>query len=81
MSRRPPLRHQPIADGLRANPGEWGRVGNYGWRPSAQGAAAGIRTGRLIPYQPAGSFETEIRVGRDGDSIVYARYIGQPAPQ
>lgn len=78
MSRRTKIRHQPIADGLRALPGQWGEVGNYEWLGSAQSAAHCIRTGSLPAYQPATSFEAEIRHDDEGDAHVWARYIGAP---
>ncbi|MCG6493389.1 hypothetical protein [Kitasatospora sp. A2-31] len=75
-ARHTPLRHQPIADGLQALPGEWGLVGNYVWQGAAKTAARSIETGRLVAYQPAGSFEAQVRIGSEGDALVYARYIG-----
>ena len=76
MSRRQRLDHRPIAEGLRALPGQWGRVGNYWWMESAKHALRMIRLGTTPSYQPAGTFEAEIRIGADGDPIVYARYVG-----
>ncbi|MFE2911296.1 hypothetical protein [Kitasatospora indigofera] len=76
MSRRAHLDHRPIAEGLRALPGQWGRVGNYWWMESGKHAVRSIRLGTTPSYQPAGSFEAEIRIGADGDPIVWARYIG-----
>jgi len=76
VSRRPNIRHQPIADGLRALPNQWGEVGNCEWLGSAKSAAHCIRIGALPAYQPAGSLEAEIRADDEGDAHVYARYIG-----
>ncbi|GAA2838153.1 hypothetical protein RMN57_12985 [Kitasatospora sp. CM 4170] len=76
MSRRKHLDHRPIVAGLRALPGQWGRVGNYWWAESAKHAVRDIQLGRTPSYQPAGAFEAEIRIGADGDPIVYARYVG-----
>lgn len=76
MNRRRPINHRPIAEGLRALPGQWGLVDNYVWRSAASGTAQHITVGRLIAYQPAGSFEAEVRYDTEGDALVYARYIG-----
>jgi hypothetical protein len=76
VSRRKHLDHRPIAEGLRALPGQWGRVGNYWWQESAKHAVRAIRVGAMPSYQPAGAFDAEIRIGSDGDPIVYARYVG-----
>ncbi|MFI6443789.1 hypothetical protein [Kitasatospora sp. NPDC050543] len=78
MSRRHKILHAPIAEGLRALPGEWGLVDNYVWRSAARGTAHHIQTGALRAYQPAGSFEAEVRHDADGDALVYARYVGRP---
>lgn len=80
MSRRAYVRHQPIADRLRETPEDWAKVDNYVWRESAKHAVKCIRDGRLGAYQPAGSFEAEIRVGSDGDALVFARYVGPSMP-
>lgn len=79
MRRRPLIRHQPIADGLRARPGQWGEVGNYRWLGSAKSAVHSIRIGILPAYQPAGAFEADIHRDGEGDAHVYARYIGPTA--
>lgn len=76
MSRRAHVDHRPIAEGLRAQPGQWGRVGNYWWRESAKHAVRMIRLGITPSYQPAGSFEAEVRIGHEGDAFVWARYVG-----
>jgi hypothetical protein len=78
VSRRTIIRHQPIADGLRALPRQWGTVGEYPARYSATSVARDIRLGTLPAYQPAGAFEAEVRAGADGEPIVHARYIGDP---
>lgn len=75
-ARRPSVRHQPIAEGLRELPGSWGRVKNYEWLSAAKAAVRQIEQGALIAYQPAGSFEAEVRIGHDGDAFVWARYLG-----
>lgn len=81
MTRRALIRHQPIADRLRTNPGQWGQVGEYRALYVAQSVAAAIRTGSLPAYQPAGSFEADVFANRanGGNPVVRARYIGQPA--
>jgi hypothetical protein len=76
MSRHKHIRHEPIAEGLRSLPGEWGLVSNYVWQGAAKTTARSIETGRLISYQPAGTFEAEVRIGGEGDALVYARYVG-----
>lgn len=75
---RAPIRHRPIADSLREAPGTWGHVGDYPARYNAVSLANHIRTGRLVAYRPAGSFEAEVRPGisRDADPQVWARYVG-----
>jgi hypothetical protein len=78
MTRQTITRHQPIADGLRALPYQWGQVSDYPALYTALTVARNIRTGRYPAY-PAGDFEAEIRTGDEGEPIVYARYIGAPA--
>lgn len=75
MRRRPNIRHQPIADSLRAEPGSWGEVGNYVWRGAAQSAVYNIRNGLIPAYRPVGCFDAEIRLDAEGDPHIYARYI------
>lgn len=76
MSRRVLIRHQPIAEGLRALPGQWGEVANYRGNVAAKSAVYGIHTGSLPSYQPAGEFEAEVRYDAEGDAHVWARYVG-----
>lgn len=76
MSRRVLVRHLPIAEGLRARPGQWAEVANYRWRSAAQAAIRCIHNGVLPAYRPAGAFETEIRYDAEGDAHVWARYTG-----
>jgi hypothetical protein len=68
--------HQPIAAKLRASPNSWAKVDNYRWMESAKSIVYCITRGRLTAYQPVGQFEAEIRIGSDGDPIVYARFVG-----
>jgi hypothetical protein len=79
MTRRTLIRHQPIADRLRAHPNQWGQVSEYRALYVAQSVAAAIRTGSLPAYQPAGSFEADVFANRasGGNPIVRARYIGR----
>ncbi|MFD5564469.1 hypothetical protein [Kitasatospora griseola] len=70
------IRHQPIAEGLRAVPGQWAEVGNYRWHTAAKSAIHCIHNGSLPSYQPAGSFEAEARFDADGDAHAWARYVG-----
>lgn len=70
---------QPIADGLRAKPGEWGRVATLAGHRGAA-LATYIKKGSG-PFGPAGAFEAKSRsVPWDGhsrrESHVYARYVG-----
>jgi hypothetical protein len=74
--KRQPIHHAPVAEGLRALPGQWGLVDNYVWRSAASGTARHIESGHLTAYLPAGAFEAEVRYDADGDAHVYARYIG-----
>jgi hypothetical protein len=76
VKRHPQVRHAPIAAALRETPGEWALVGNYVWQGAGTSAARVITIGRLRSYQPAGSFEAEVRIGHEGDAFVWARYVG-----
>lgn len=63
----------PVADELRAQPGRWALV--------AEGVSASMSTafkrGRIIAFQPAGSFEAVTRNVVDGRADIYARYVGK----
>lgn len=74
--KRPHRVHGPIAEGLRALPGQWGEVGPYPARYSAQSTAQAIRKGELPAYQPSGSFDAEVRSGAEGEPTVWARFVG-----
>jgi hypothetical protein len=58
--------HEIIAAKLRERPGEWARIQAL---PSVQSAAGQA-------HAPAGSFESKSRTV-DGESRVYARYVGE----
>ncbi|GAA3851824.1 hypothetical protein GCM10023084_02550 [Streptomyces lacrimifluminis] len=71
------IRHREVAEALRARPGEWEAVGDYGCQQSANGIARTIRggPGPIVAYQPAGAFHAYTE--RCGDGVrVYARYVG-----
>lgn len=59
---------------LRANPGRWARLKDYGNKTGASTAAASIRKGRR--GIAAGDFEAEARVTATG-STLYVRFVGR----
>lgn len=79
MARRaahPRANHTTTAAALRRAPGVWQRVSVHRASANADNAAARIRTAReLRCYEPAGTFEAEVRVYGD-DYSVHARYLG-----
>ena len=74
-----PHKYQPIADALRARPGEWALVLDGKAPGSAGGFAWRIRNG-VGPFAPARSFEAKC-IGPAGGSSskVYARFVGEEA--
>jgi hypothetical protein len=74
------VRHQPIADECRANPGQWEPVRAYPARYVALSMARSIRVASLPAYQPEGAFDAEVRTDQDGDAVVWARYVAQEGP-
>jgi hypothetical protein len=69
--------HAEIARQLRDRPGDWALVlrgvrGSYG---------TSISKGRLVPYQPAGSFEAVCRTVDSKNRLfdIWARYVGDPS--
>ena len=64
--------HAPVADALRANPGEWAVVAES---PANCGLGWLIKNGRLKCWQPAGTFQSATRTV-NGKITVYARYVG-----
>jgi hypothetical protein len=69
------------ADELRAHPGRWAKVLASQSNPAQ---AVRLKTGRLVAFRPAGSFEATLRtVGKtpEGKPLydLYARYVGDPA--
>lgn len=67
----------PLADELRARPGEWwvvyeGPVGK------ATGMATHIRLGQMACFAPSGDFDATTRLS-NGVTVVYARYVGDEA--
>lgn len=80
-AKRPTVNHAATAAALRARPGTWLRVGEYGSSQSAESTANVIRTAfvkkdrSLSPYAPAGSFQARTRLTEFG-SAVWACYVG-----
>lgn len=68
-------RHAKAADTLRDRVGEWAVIDVSDRAPIAHSMASAIRTARLRPYAPAGSFEAVSRKV-DDEFRVYARYVG-----
>jgi hypothetical protein len=65
-----------IATALRSRPGQWAKVKTG---TSSQVAAA-IKSGQYRAFQPAGSFEartSKTATGTDGQSDIYARFVGE----
>ena len=67
------VRHEPIAEALKAKPGEWGEIGPYKDARASSQIAYCIREAKLPAYAPKGAFEA---TGRKG--MVFARYVGEP---
>ena len=63
-----------IADALRSNPGEWAVVAEN----TTPTLAHHIKTGHLVGFAPAGSFEATSRrnAKRSKRVTVYARFVG-----
>jgi len=74
---KPPSKFQPIADALRANPGQWAVIAEDKAPGSAGGLVWRIRQG-VGPFAPPRSFDAKC-VGPAGSSSskVYARYVGE----
>ena len=70
---RPPGKHAALAAEMRANPGRWALIGQYG----TSGLAGVVRNGKIACYAPAGSFETATRKRTDGRWDIYARFVGE----
>ncbi len=67
----------PLADELRARPGEWAIVFEGAQQQGkASGMAAHIRLGQVQAFTPTGDFDAVTRTV-DGLARVYARYIGE----
>jgi hypothetical protein len=67
-------KHAAIAALLRERPGDWARILTLSANNSAAAMAYAITAGKLSAY-PAGAFEAKSRTV-DGESRVYARYVG-----
>ncbi|GAA0704509.1 hypothetical protein GCM10010193_69370 [Kitasatospora atroaurantiaca] len=76
-SPRPYQKHRPHAAACRAEPEVWHPVRTYPTLATAKTVASNIRTGKLPAYLPRGSFEAEIRGGRN----VWARFMGVPVDE
>lgn len=65
-----------VPDALRAKPGQWARIAEYGNPGQAGMLVARIRRGEVSYWQPAGTFEAVAR--RVGDKHgVWVRYVGE----
>lgn len=75
---RPPVSGwTALANEARSLPGEWFRVDGLTWTRNA----VHIRTGKLHPFLPAGSFEATTRnvdAVEKNKADVYLRYVGEP---
>lgn len=72
--RAPSSRLSPIADELRARPGQWGVVFE-GPGGAGGGMVTHIRLGQVACFAPAGDFDATGRT-QNGVTTVYARYVG-----
>ncbi|MFE2967500.1 hypothetical protein ACFXKC_28280 [Streptomyces sp. NPDC059340] len=81
LAARPKVNHVEAAAKLRAQPGEWMLLGEYGSTQSAEGFANSIRTAYVkrgpspSPYAPAGSFQARTQLTEFG-SALWACYVG-----
>lgn len=83
LSKRPHVDHAATAARLRAQPGVWLPVGEYGSSASADSIARAIRSGYErrpgradSPYAPCGTFEARLELTEFGARIT-ARYVGE----
>lgn len=67
--------HDAVAAEARLAPGTWVLAGLYPSTSSAAGVARNVEKGRMVHYQPAGSFEARRELTQDGVNI-YVRYTG-----
>lgn len=75
--KRPTADHRLRADDCRRRPGVWIEIGAYRSGQSATSTARRIRTADRLPYySPAGAYETRTTPQPNGDTTVYARFIG-----
>lgn len=70
-----PYKYQPIADALRAKPGEWAVAAEGIGTGPAGGLTNRIKAGWTC-FAPAGAFEAVCRGPANGTATVYARYVG-----
>lgn len=77
---RPLVNHLAAADGLREMPGLWLPVGQYASAYSAEDMARQVKTGRLMAYAPAGSFDARVEYV-DGEATLVVAYLGEPVAE
>jgi hypothetical protein len=79
LASRPKVNHAEAAAKLRAKPGKWLLIGEYGSSQSAEGFAHCVRTAYVkrgpSPYAPAGSFQARTRLTEFGAAL-WACYVG-----
>ncbi len=74
---KPPSKYQPVADALRARPGEWALIAE-GKLPGTAGTLAGRVRAGVGPWAPPRSFESKAVGPASGSSSkVYARFVGE----
>lgn len=66
-------RNREIAEGLRANPGEWAKVATG---EKNDGLAVRIRTGKAKSFA-TGKWEATSRRNEDETIDIYARFVGE----
>lgn len=71
--------HSLIAAQLRQRPGQWALIATRSSASTAGSTAHSIRTGKIKPYGPEGTYEAAARTV-DGEHQVHARYMGEDKP-
>lgn len=70
------------AAALRDRCGVWAHISDHTSKGQAANLAYRIRHGKLVDFRPAGAFEaTSRKVGKEGESQVWARYVGASSAQ
>lgn len=76
-------RWTPVADELRARPGEWAVIEETGGNSTTASATAQYVKKGEGPFGPAGAFDAISRTTKDDGGrhhvMVYARFVGAPA--